>query len=60
MKKSIYAFLITFLTGLSLSGYGQQLKKSIPAVKYGNNPKARKYLATRGIKLYYEIYGQGL
>ena len=59
MKKSIYAFLITFLTGLSLSGYGQQLKKSIPAVKYGNNPKAGKYLATRGIKLYYEIYGQG-
>jgi hypothetical protein len=28
---------------LSSSGYGQQLKKSIPAVKYGNNPKAGKY-----------------
>lgn len=29
------------------------------AVPYGNNPAAGHYLATRGIRLYYEIYGSG-
>ncbi len=28
-------------------------------IKYGDNPVAGKYLNTRGIKLYYEIYGSG-
>lgn len=59
MKKSIHSFLVLFLMGLSLSGYAQQPKKSIPAIKYGNNANAGKYLATHGIKLYYETYGQG-
>ena len=36
--------------------------KQAPAtllVKYGDNTTAGRYLETRGIKLYYEIYGQG-
>src|ERR1700735_3343166 len=28
-------------------------------VPYGNNPAAGHYLETRGVKLYYETYGQG-
>lgn len=28
-------------------------------IAYGNNPKAGKYLLTRGVKFYYEIYGSG-
>ncbi len=27
---------------------------------YGNNPAAGHYLDTRGFKLYYETYGQGI
>src|ERR1700759_3365574 len=30
-----------------------------PKINYGNNPSAGHYLNTRGIKLYYEIYGHG-
>ncbi|MCA0237507.1 MAG: alpha/beta hydrolase [Bacteroidetes bacterium] len=30
-----------------------------PAPTYGNNAKTGRYFATNGIKLYYEIYGQG-
>lgn len=29
------------------------------AINYGNNPKAGKYVAVNGIKMYYETYGAG-
>lgn len=29
------------------------------APEYGNNPKAGRYVATRGFRMYYETYGQG-
>ena len=59
MKKTINTSLVLFLLCLSLSGYAQQSEKTTPTTKYGSNVKAGKYLATRGIKLYYETYGQG-
>ncbi len=59
MKKTINAFLVLFLLGLSLSVYAQQQKKTIPPIKYGSNAKTGKYFSTGGIKLYYETYGQG-
>ena len=39
-------------------GFSQNAKKA-PAINYGNNSKAGKYVSIRGIKMYYEIYGQG-
>jgi Predicted hydrolases or acyltransferases (alpha/beta hydrolase superfamily) len=36
------------------------MKLSVTAqTNYGNNPVAGKYLSTRGIHLYYEVYGEG-
>ena len=61
--------LLTFLLLASLTLSAQTTKaqttqtqttKAQPAPgPYGNNPAAGHYLATRGFKLYYEIYGQG-
>ncbi len=59
MKKKIYLLSILLLSILSFSGFAQQQKKTTPAIKYGDNPKAGKYFSTGGIKLYYETYGQG-
>ncbi len=50
MNRSL-CWIILLLTISALSVSAQ--------TKYGNNPAAGKYLATRGIKLYYETYGQG-
>jgi pimeloyl-ACP methyl ester carboxylesterase len=52
MKK--YLFILAFLQTITLFGYGQQ--KPIP---YGNNPTAGKYYNIRGIKMYFEVYGDG-
>lgn len=49
MKKSL--FLIISLILLSFLAFGQ--------IPYGNNPEAGKYFDAGGVKLYYEIYGQG-
>jgi pimeloyl-ACP methyl ester carboxylesterase len=43
------------LLSLILSG----LRAAGQAVPYGNNPAAGHYLAVRGIRLYYEVYGKG-
>lgn len=50
MKPSSF-WLILFLCMLQLSALAQ--------TNYGNNPVAGKYLHTRGINLYYEVYGEG-
>ncbi|MFN8356542.1 MAG: alpha/beta hydrolase [Spirosomataceae bacterium] len=59
MQKLHSRFLILLLALLSLVGSAQTTKKTKPTVNYGNNPKTGRYVATRGIKLYYETYGQG-
>lgn len=51
MKKII---LITFLQLFFLSAYSQQAQ-----IPYGNNPNIGKYADINGIKIYYEIYGEG-
>lgn len=52
MKKSLLFLLLSFLTFLST--YGQAAK-----IDYGNNPEAGHYAMVNGIKMYYEIYGEG-
>jgi pimeloyl-ACP methyl ester carboxylesterase len=51
--KRIIALLVTCLSVQSLI----IAQNTIP---YGNNPSAGKYAVVNGIKLYYEIYGEGL
>lgn len=58
MKKVNLIVLAFLLLVAPISLYSQQ-KKATPAVNYGNNAKAGKYIATRGIKIYYETYGKG-
>ncbi|WP_420579824.1 alpha/beta fold hydrolase [Reichenbachiella sp.] len=52
MKKSLFAFLLS--TSISLAVFAQN-----PTIPYGNNPDAGKYAEVNGIKVYYEIYGEG-
>lgn len=49
-KKVLSAIAIIGFTTISIAQ---------STIDYGNNSKAGKYLATRGIKIYYETYGQG-
>lgn len=56
--KKLHFIVLLFLTLATTAIYSQQAKNTNP-LKYGNNPKAGKYLATRGIKMYYETYGKG-
>lgn len=58
MKKANVIILVFLFLITSISIYSQQ-KKTIPAINYGNNAKNGKYIATRGIKIYYETYGKG-
>jgi len=44
---------VTALLFFVVSGKGQN------AIPYGNNPAAGKYFSSNGIKIYYEIYGEG-
>lgn len=53
--KKIMMILMT-VAAFSAFIFAQQKKA---AVIYGNNPKAGKYVAINGIKMYYEIYGTG-
>lgn len=55
MKK---AFFIIALT-ISMVQMNAQKNEKRSAVDYGNNAKVGKYITTRGIKIYYETYGQG-
>jgi pimeloyl-ACP methyl ester carboxylesterase len=43
------------IVALSVMPVRSQTKK----VTYGNNPQAGHYLTTRGVNLYYELYGEG-
>ncbi|TDX00857.1 alpha/beta fold hydrolase [Dinghuibacter silviterrae] len=44
-------FVLVLFLLCSAGGYAQ--------VSYGNNPAAGHFLSTRGIRLYYEVYGEG-
>lgn len=48
---------IILLLCFCVPAFTQQNKNS--SVNYGNNPSAGKYINTRGIKMYCEIYGKG-
>ena len=50
-----YPFSLIFILLFFTSGfcYGQA------PVKYGNNPDAGKYFSNNGVKIYYEVYGEG-
>ncbi|GAB2526582.1 alpha/beta fold hydrolase [Spirosoma aerophilum] len=50
MIKSAWLLFVLFIYGLTSSGQG---------VPYGNNPARGKYQLVRGVRLYYEVYGQG-
>src|SRR5580698_5543373 len=50
-----FPLLLPALLGL----FALLTKPSAAQVSYGNNPAAGHYLETRGVKLYYETYGQG-
>ena len=58
MRNFIQIFISTSLLFISFSLFAQQ-KKNVPAINYGNNPSAGKYISTRGIKFYCEVYGKG-
>lgn len=45
------SLLLIFLTLSAIAGSAQ--------APYGNNPAAGHYVSTRGIRLYYEVYGDG-
>lgn len=49
--------ILVLLSPFSL--FAQKQKRGATAINYGNNPKAGKYVAVNGIKMYYEIYGTG-
>ena len=58
MKK--YSFIVVSILALLVPTLiFSQSKKSTHLIDYGNNAKVGKYITTRGIKMYYETYGQG-
>jgi pimeloyl-ACP methyl ester carboxylesterase len=48
MKVTSFLFLFWITSGISFS-----------QTPYGNNPKAGKYVSINGMRMYYEIYGEG-
>jgi pimeloyl-ACP methyl ester carboxylesterase len=54
----MHKLVLTAMLGLLLM-HTAQAQTPPQKIVYGNNPAAGHYLATRGIKLYYEVYGQG-
>lgn len=52
-------FVITLLFAVVMTPMNAQQKGNHSVVNYGNNSKVGKYIITRGIKIYYETYGQG-
>lgn len=58
MKKANLILFLFLLVVAPISLFAQN-KKGISVINYGNNPKVGKYIATRGIKIYYETYGEG-
>lgn len=55
MKKIALALLLFFITQISFS----QINQTELAKNFGSNAAVGKYINTRGIELYYEIYGKG-
>lgn len=51
MKKSTFPVLLFWLLAAALPGQN--------AIPYGNNPAAGQFVEVNGIKMYYEIYGEG-
>lgn len=51
--KKLLLIIISILISI-LDGYSQTSK-----IEYGNNPDAGHYININGIKLYYEVYGEG-
>lgn len=58
MKKANFIVFVCIVLIAPISLFSQH-KKATSIVNYGNNPKAGKYITTRGIKMYYETYGKG-
>ena len=58
MRNCVQICISVSLLFISLSVVAQP-KKNSPAINYGNNPAAGKYISTRGSKFYYEVYGKG-
>ena len=56
MRKCIKIPIAVLL--LSIAFYADA-QKNIPGINYGSNASAGKYISTRGIKIYYEMYGKG-
>lgn len=55
MKKALFIIALT----MSMVQMTAQKKENKSVIDYGNNAKVGKYITTRGIKMYYETYGQG-
>lgn len=53
MKRVSFLIVVVFLLVISNGSYAQQ------KINYGNNPQAGNYLDSNGVKIYYEIYGEG-
>ena len=58
MKTIAKTSVLLILMMIQISVFAQNAKKA-PVLDYGNNPKAGKYVSINGIKMYYEVYGQG-
>lgn len=52
MKKTLLFLLIIFSGNFIVCGQS-------PRIDYGNNPDAGHYATVNGIKMYYEVYGEG-
>ena len=60
MKYSTLKFSILLLSCLlAVRILGQETANADSGIHYGNNPIAGHYALVNGIKMYYEIYGQG-
>src|SRR5260221_8947974 len=56
MRKYIQPCIPAIMLFIALNAAAQQTK---PAINYGNNAAAAKYISTRGVKFYCEVYGKG-
>ena len=59
MKPSIINFLTLFSLLNIILPISIAAQSGSEAIPYGNNKNAGNYIAVNGIKLYYEIYGEG-
>jgi len=58
MKNQISIFFIIVFVTINYS-FGQTTSASDSVIDYGRNAKVGKYVEVNGIKMYYEIYGEG-